>query len=117
MQRRLSALRQLFKFLIGEGMRADDPTATLDGPRRGRSLPKLLSEAEIDALITAARRDSSEEGLRLTAILELLYASGLRISELVALPLAAVSRGERVLTVTGKGGKQRMVPMGDAARA
>lgn len=115
-QRRLSALRQLFKFLVGEGVRADDPTALLEGPRRGRALPKLLSEDEIGALIATARQDNSAEGIRLTAILELLYASGLRISELVALPLAAVGRGERVVIVTGKGGKERLVPMGEAAR-
>ena len=115
--RRLSALRQFYKFLLGEGMRDDDPTARIDGPRLGRPLPKPLGEAEITQLIETARCDTSPEGLRLIAIVELLYASGLRVSELVSLPLAAVRRGEPVLTVRGKGGKERLVPIGAAARA
>jgi integrase/recombinase XerD len=115
--RRLSALRQFFKFLVAEGIRADDPTARLDSPRLGRSLPRHLSEAEMGALIEAARLDETPAGLRLSAIVELLYASGLRISELVALPVSAVRRGERVLTVRGKGGKERLVPVGEQARA
>ncbi|MGB8843331.1 MAG: tyrosine-type recombinase/integrase, partial [Aliidongia sp.] len=93
------------------------PTAGLDGPRQGRRLPKLLSEAEVTALIAAAGRNQTPEGLRLSAILELLYASGLRISELVTLPLAAVARGAAYLTVRGKGGKERLVPIGGGARA
>jgi integrase/recombinase XerD len=115
--RRLSALRQFFKFLASEAIRPDDPTSLIDGPRLGRSLPRPLGEAEMRALIEAAGRDRSAEGLRLAAMVELLYASGLRVSELVALPLAAVRRGEPMLTVTGKGGKQRLVPIGAAARA
>jgi integrase/recombinase XerD len=115
--RRLSALRQFHKFLLGDGARADDPTAALDSPRQGRRLPKLLSEADISALIAAAAKSTSPEGLRLSAILELLYASGLRISELVALPLGAVARGQTFLTVRGKGGKERLVPIGAQARA
>jgi integrase/recombinase XerD len=115
--RRLSALRQFHKFLLSDGIRTDDPTASLDGPRQGRRLPKLLSEAEVTALIAAAARNQTPEGLRLSAILELLYASGLRISELVSLPLAAVARGEAYLTVRGKGGKERLVPIGGGARA
>jgi integrase/recombinase XerD len=115
--RRLSALRQFHKFLMSDGIRADDPTAGLDGPRQGRRLPKLLSEAEVTALITAAGEDQSPEGLRLSAILELFYASGLRVSELVALPLGTVSRGESYITVRGKGGKERLVPIGGGARA
>jgi integrase/recombinase XerD len=114
--RRLSALRQYFRFLLSEGIRPDDPTATLDGPRQGRALPKILSEADATRLIETATEDKSPEGLRLTAVLELLYASGLRITELVSLPLNAVVRGERMLIVKGKGGKERLVPMGEAAR-
>jgi integrase/recombinase XerD len=115
--RRLSALRQFHKFLMSDGIRADDPTAGLDGPRQGRRLPRLLSEAEVTALIATAAQNQTPEGLRLSAILELLYASGLRISELVTLPLAAVARGATFLTVRGKGGKERLVPIGGGARA
>lgn len=113
--RRLSALRQFFKFLLVEGLRADDPTSVIDAPRQGRPLPKVLSEGEVTRLIEAARRDESPEGLRLSAMLELLYASGLRVSELVALPLGTVSRGERAVIVRGKGDKERMVPLGEQA--
>jgi integrase/recombinase XerD len=115
--RRLSTLKQFFRFLVQEGVRDDDPTGRLDAPRLNRRLPKLIDAAEIERLIAAAREDRTPAGLRLTALLELLYASGLRISELVSLPLAAVARGAMVLEVTGKGGKQRLVPMGAAARA
>jgi len=113
--RRLSALRQFFKFLLVEGLRADDPTSVIDAPRQGRPLPKILSEGEVTLLIEAARRDESPEGLRLSAMLELLYASGLRVSELVALPLGTVARGERAVIVRGKGDKERMVPLGEQA--
>jgi integrase/recombinase XerD len=101
---------------MSDGIRKDDPTASLDGPRQGRRLPKLLSEAEVTALITTAAEDQSPEGLRLSAILELFYASGLRVSELVALPFGAVARGEPFMTVRGKGGKERLVPIGGGAR-
>jgi len=113
--RRLSALRQFFKFLLVEGIRADDPTSVIDAPRQGRPLPKVLSEAEVTALIETARADESPEGMRLSAMLELLYASGLRVSELVALPLGTVARGERAIVVRGKGDKERMVPLGEQA--
>ena len=116
--RRLSTLRQFFGFLCGEGERDDDPCATIDGPRRGRALPKYLSEDEVEALLAAARRRRGAAGLRLVALLEVLYATGLRVSELAGLPLAAVWRDGRMLTVAGKGGKERMVPLGEpAARA
>ena len=114
--RRLSALRQFHRFLIDEGLREDDPTAVLDSPSRGRPLPKLLSEPEVDRLLEAARRREGAEGRRLLALLELLYATGLRVSELVGLPLAAVQRDQRVMVVRGKGGKERMVPVGEPAR-
>ena len=115
--RRLSAARQFFRFLYAEGRRPDEPTAALDAPRRGRPLPKILSEAEVDALLEAARDRPGPEGLRLVCLLEVLYASGLRVSELVGLPFAAVARDPRVLIVRGKGGKERMVPLTEAAMA
>ena len=114
--RRLSAFRQFYRFLFSEGVRADDPTEPLDGPRQGRSLPKVLSEAEVDALLAAARRRDGVDGVRLTAMLELLYATGLRVSELVALPAHAVKRDPRMLVVRGKGGRERMVPLSEPAR-
>jgi integrase/recombinase XerD len=113
--RRVSCLRQFYKFLFAEGVRADDPSAGLESPRLGRSLPKYLSEAEVEALLTAAR-DLGAPAIRATALLELLYATGLRVSELVGLPLAAVRRADAII-VRGKGGKERMVPVGAAARA
>ena len=114
--RRLSALRQFHRFLFAEGLRADDPTAAIDSPRRGRSLPKVLNEAEVERLLSAARARPGPEGARLTALLELLYATGMRVSELVGLPLSAVARDPRVLIVRGKGGKERMVPLSEPAR-
>jgi integrase/recombinase XerD len=114
--RRLSTLRQFHRFLFGEGLRADDPTAGLDSPRQGRTLPKVLSETEVEALLAAARARPGAAGARLVALLELLYATGLRVSELVELPAAAAARDPRVLIVTGKGGKERMVPLSEPAR-
>jgi len=114
--RRLSTLRQFHRFLFGEGLRADDPTAGLDSPRQGRALPKVLSETEVEALLAAARARPGAAGTRLVALLELLYATGLRVSELVELPAAAAARDPRVLIVTGKGGKERMVPLSEPAR-
>ncbi len=114
--RRLSALRQFHRFLLAEGVRGDDPTSVLDAPRLGRPLPKLLGEEEMTALIAAARRRSGPEGARLLCIVELLYATGLRVSELVTLPLARL-KDERVLIVRGKGGKERLVPLSEPARA
>jgi integrase/recombinase XerD len=114
--RRLSAMRQFFRFLVSDGSRTDDPTAGLDAPRLGRPLPKILSEAEIGRLIAAAAGWPEEEGARLRAILELLYATGLRVSELVGLPLATTQRDPRFLLVRGKGGKERVVPLSGPAR-
>jgi integrase/recombinase XerD len=114
--RRLSAMRQFFRFLLTDGMRADDPTSGLDAPRLGRPLPKLLSEAEVTRLIGTAEIWPGEEGVRLRAVLELLYATGLRISELVTLPLAAAQRDPRFLLVRGKGGKERVVPLSPPSR-
>src|SRR6185295_70914 len=115
--RRLSAIRQFYRFLVGEGLRQDDPVATIDAPRQGRPLPKLLSEVEVGRLLEAAHAMKGADGLRLATLLELLYATGLRVSELVALPVAAVMRDQRVLIVRGKGGKERMIPLHESARA
>jgi len=113
--RRLSALRQFFRFLYAEGIREDDPSQAIDSPRRGRPLPKYLSEDEVDRLLVAVQRRKGPDGLRLIAMLETLYATGLRVSELVGLPLAALSRDRRMLIVRGKGDKERMVPLSEPA--
>ncbi len=115
--RRLSALRQFYRFLYAEGIRTDDPTATVDSPRRERPLPKLLSEAEVDALLRAAREvGDSAEGRRLVCLMEVLYATGMRVSELVTLPLAAAATDRPTLVVKGKGGRERVVPLSEPAR-
>ena len=114
--RRLSAMRQFYRFLLVEGLRSDDPTAGLDTPRLGRPLPKILSEAEVARLIKTAESWPGEEGVRLRCIVELLYAAGLRISELISLPLASAQRDPRFLIVRGKGNKERLVPLGMPAR-
>ena len=121
--RRLSAIRQLYGFLYGEGHRADDPAAVLEGPRRSRSLPKVLSIKQVDELLAQARAGLKAEtpaerlrAARLVCLLEVLYATGMRVSELVALPAAAARRDQRMLVVRGKGGRERMVPLNDAAR-
>ena len=113
--RRLSSLRQFYRFLFAEGIRPQDATAGIDSPRQGRALPKVLSEAEVDALLAAAGAVKGAEGIRLTALVEILYATGLRVSELVTLPLSAVPREAGVLLVRGKGDRERMVPLGAAA--
>lgn len=114
--RRLSCLRQFYGFAYAEGWRPDDPTSRLDAPRLGRVLPKLLSEAEVDALLAAGRALPGDDGVMMTALLELLYGTGLRVSELVGLPFAAVARDPAMLVVRGKGSKERMVPLSDPAR-
>ena len=113
--RRLSALRQFHRFLLREGVRADDPTALLDAPRLPRTLPKFLSEQEVDALLAAAARLPGR-ALVACAALEILYASGLRISELLSLPRSALAGDASVLLIRGKGGKERIVPLSDAAK-
>jgi integrase/recombinase XerD len=115
--RRLSALRQFFKFLVAEEIRSEDPAATIDGPKLGRPLPKLLDEEEMARLIAVCAALDGPNGARLKALVELSYASGLRVSELVAMPLAAVLREQPVLIVRGKGSKERMVPLNAPARA
>jgi integrase/recombinase XerD len=123
--RRLSALRQLYRFLYAEGHRADDPAAVLEGPKRGRAIPKIPSVQDVERLLMVARdalADAERPPLerlraaRLTCLLEVLYASGLRVSELVALPASAARRDARMLMVRGKGGKERVVPLNEAAK-
>jgi integrase/recombinase XerD len=123
--RRLSAIRQLYRFLYAEGRRGDDPSAVIEGPKRGRTLPKVLSIAEVDRLLATARSnvDKPEQpklerlrAARLACLMEVLYATGLRVSELVALPVSAAERTARILTVRGKGNKERLVPLNEAAK-
>ena len=123
--RRLSATRQLYRFLYAEGKRGDDPAAVLEGPKRARTLPKVLSIKEVDGLLAQARAnaENAEQPLaqrlrsaRLLCLLEVVYATGLRVSELVALPASAARRDQRMLVVRGKGGKERLVPLNQAAK-
>ena len=119
--RRRAALRQFYRFVLGEGWRPDDPSRRVEAPRKGRSLPRVLSRDEVDRLIAAAAaRDGAPNGaggLRLACLVELAYASGLRISELTGLTLAALARDPAYLMVKGKGGKERLAPLNLAARA
>ncbi|MDG4878580.1 site-specific tyrosine recombinase XerD [Mesorhizobium sp. WSM4935] len=123
--RKLSAIRQFFKFLYAEGLRGDDPTGTLDSPRKGRPLPKTMSEAETGRLLDRAAQEAAEAGpdgdrlaaLRLHALVEVLYATGLRVSELVGLPVTVALRDDRFFMVRGKGDKERIVPLSAKARA
>jgi integrase/recombinase XerD len=123
--RRLSAMRHLFRFLLNERIRSDDPAAILSGPKRGRGLPKVLSIADVDRMLTRAKELTEAEkaspqarlrAMRLYCLLEVLYATGLRVSELVALPLSAARRDISMIVVRGKGNKERLVPLNDASR-
>jgi integrase/recombinase XerD len=114
--RRLSAIKQLFRFFLDEDVRQDDPTSIIEAPKRGRALPKIVTEDQTAALIAAAGAMEGPEAVRLLCIIELLYASGLRVSELVSLPLNAVTGERKMLLVKGKGGKERLVPLGAPAR-
>ena len=122
--RRLSAMRHLFRFLLTERVRRDDPAAILSGPKRGRGLPKVLSIADVDRMLTRAKEltetDASPahrlRALRLHCLLEVLYATGLRVSELVSLPQSAARRDIRMIVVRGKGNKERLVPLNEASR-
>ncbi|MEH2511715.1 integrase/recombinase XerD [Nitrobacteraceae bacterium AZCC 1564] len=123
--RKLSSMRHLFRFLLNERAREDDPAAILSGPKRGRSLPKVLSIADVDRLLTHARTHAQApdqsplqrlRALRLSCLLEVLYATGLRVSELVSLPLSAARRDARMIVVRGKGNKERLVPLNDASK-
>jgi integrase/recombinase XerD len=123
--RRLSAMRHLFRFLLNERIRGDDPAAILSGPKRGRGLPKVLSIADVDRLLACAREASEAvaasplqrlRAMRLYCLLEVLYATGLRVSELMALPLSASRSDARMIVVRGKGDKERLVPLNEASR-
>lgn len=114
--RRRSSVRQFYRFALGEGWRSDDPSRRIDAPKQGRSLPKTLSRDEIEALLTAASAADSAAGLRLVALVEMAYASGLRVSELLGLKVDAVRRDPAYLIVRGKGGKERLAPLNTAAR-
>jgi integrase/recombinase XerD len=123
--RRLSAMRHLFRFLMNERIRTEDPAAILSGPKRGRGLPKVLSIGDVDRLLTRAKALSEApeasplqrlRAMRLYCLLEVLYATGLRVSELVALPLSASRRDARMIVVRGKGNKERLVPLNQASR-
>jgi integrase/recombinase XerD len=123
--RRLSAIRQLYRFLYAEGSRKDDPAAAIEGPKRGRALPKVMSVSHVDQLLATSRRGMEDRerpilerlrAARLACLLEVLYATGLRVSELVALPASAAQRDQRMLIVRGKGNKERLVPLNDSAR-
>jgi integrase/recombinase XerD len=123
--RKLSALRQFHKFLYVEGHRPDDPTSALDSPRQSRPLPKVMSTKDVDRLIETARAAVAEakagsptqlRALRMLCLVELIYATGLRVSELVALPSSAARTRERLLVVRGKGNKERLVPLSHTAR-
>lgn len=123
--RRLSAIRHLFRFLLSEKIRSDDPAAILSGPKRGRSLPKVLSIGDVDRMLVQARTQaqnteaSAQQQLRdarLYCLLEVLYATGLRVSELVSLPLTAARRDARMIVVRGKGNKERLVPLNETAK-
>jgi integrase/recombinase XerD len=121
--RKLSAIRQFFKFLYAEGLRSDDPTGTLDSPKKGRPLPKTMSEADTGRLLDRAALEAGDgadgdrlAALRLHALVEVLYATGLRVSELVGLPVTVAQRDDRFFMVRGKGDKERMVPLSAKAR-
>ena len=114
--RRRAAVRQFYRFVLGERWRADDPSRRVDAPKKGRPLPKVLTRAEVDALIAAAAAKDGAAGLRLAALIETIYASGLRVSEAVSLTLAMVARDPAYLMVRGKGGKERLAPLNGPAR-
>ena len=114
--RRISAMRQFHRFLLREGIRTDDPTEILDAPRLPRPVPRYLSEQEVDWLLAAAARINGHRGPVAKAALEILYATGLRVSELIALRRAAISGDVRVLLIRGKGGRESIVPLSEGAR-
>jgi integrase/recombinase XerD len=125
MARRLSATRQFYRFLYAEGHRADDPAAVLEGPKRTQHLPKVLTIADVDRLLNAARQASEApdqtparrlRASRLLCLLEVVYATGLRVSELVTLPASAARKDQRMLVIRGKGGRERLVPLNDASK-
>ena len=114
--RRRAAVRQFYRFVLGEGWRPDDPSRRVEAPKQGRPLPRVLSRDEVERLLAAAAAKDGAQGLRLACLIEMTYASGLRVSELLALPLTALARDPAFLMVKGKGGKERLAPLNDAAR-
>lgn len=114
--RRLSAMRQFYRYLVSENVRQDDPTSTIESPKQGRTLPKTLSEAEVGLLIKTAGEGGGADSIRLVCLLEMLYATGLRVSELVGLPMTAIADDTQFMTIEGKGGRERMVPLSDPAQ-
>ncbi len=114
--RRLSAMRQYYRYLVSEGARSDDPTTTIKSPKQGRTLPKTLSEAEVAQLIKTAAHGGGSDSIRLVCLLELLYATGLRVSELVGLPMSAIGENSEFLMIEGKGGRERMIPVSEPAQ-
>src|SRR5690606_6762499 len=114
--RRLSAMRQYFQYLIGENVRKDDPTSAIESPKQVRTLPKVLTEDQVTNLISTAAKKKGPDGKRLIALLEVLYATGLRVSELVGLPLTAISADRRSIIIKGKNGKERVMPLSEPSR-
>ncbi|GAA6175511.1 site-specific tyrosine recombinase XerD [Sulfitobacter pacificus] len=116
--RRLSAIKQLYRFAFEEGLRQDNPAIQISGPGQEKRLPKILTEEEVDRLLDAARASgrSARDRLRNTCLMELLYATGMRVTELVGLPISATRGDPRLLLIMGKGGKERMVPLSPPAR-
>lgn len=114
--RRLSALRQFYRYLVSENIRKDDPTSAIESPKQGRTLPKTLSESEVSTLIKYASETGGSDSIRLVCLLEMLYATGLRVSELVGLPMSAIGEDMQFLMVAGKGGRERMVPLSEPAQ-
>lgn len=114
--RRLSALRQFYRYLVSENIRKDDPTSAIESPKQTRTLPKTLSESEVSTLIKTAAQGGGADSVRLVCLLEMLYATGLRVSELVGLPMSAIGEDMQFLMVAGKGGRERMVPISEPAQ-
>ena len=114
--RRLSAMRQYYRYLVSENVRDNDPTSTIESPKQGRTLPKTLSEAEVAQLIKTAGLGGGADSIRLVCLLEMLYATGLRVSELVGLQMSSVAENHEFLTVAGKGGRERMIPLSEPAQ-
>jgi integrase/recombinase XerD len=122
--RKLSAVKQCHRFLLGEGLAKENHASIIEGPKLGRPLPKIMSVEEVDRLIATAKKEAvvgrgskAVKAARLYCLVEVLYATGLRVSELLALPVSAATSDERVLLIKGKGGRERLVPLNDAARA
>jgi len=114
--RRLSALRQFYRYLVSENIRRDDPTSAIESPKQTRTLPKTLTESEVSSLIRTAAQSGGADSVRLVCLLEMLYATGLRVSELVGLPLSSIGEDMQFLMVAGKGGRERMVPISEPAQ-